>query len=441
MTATATPSAAVAIRSGPLSALPRVRPIYLVAAETALAGVLMANALGRQSFWFDETVTAAEVHRGLRSAVRYALVNEPMTSLYLLAVRAWSAPFGDSEVALRSFSVLAGIALVPVTYALTVRLFNVRTALVAGLLTAVSTTVVAEGQQARQYTLVLLLVALATLCFVRAVEVGTQQSWLLYALVAALSVYAQILVLFVLAAHLLSLLTLQKSEVRWRSVVVAAGGFTLAVIPLFAAILRRGSGGMDWITPTTWARVQNTFEMFACGTGYLLLAELVACVFAFRAALRTWAHSGRGIEAWRYTLLIAWLVVPVIGLLLVSVVQPLFIERYMIGALPALVILTAVGITSMRPPQLAAGFLVALVVLNGAVLVLAQGGPYEDFADAEQVRSVSERHDRVWLMMGAIHFDRDQRRGVVEKFSARYDLVATHRFAGQLEVLRYDARE
>ena len=503
MTATATPSAAVAARSGPLSALSRVRPIYLVAAETALAGVLMTYALGRQSLWFDETVTAAEAHRALRSAVRHALVNEPMTGLYLLVMKAWSAPFGDSEVALRSFSVLAGIALVPVTYALTVRLFNVRTALVAGLLTAVSTTVVAEGQQARHYALVLLLVALATLCFVRAVEIGTRQSWLLYALVAALSVYAHVLVLFVLAAHALSLLALRKSELRWRSIVVALGVFSLAAIPLFAAIARRGDSGVAWISPTSWTRVQHTLEMLAGGTGYLLLAALVACVFAFRSAVRSWAQFGRGVEAWRYTLLIAWLVLPVIGLLLVSVVHPLFVDRYLIGSLPALVILTAVGITSMRPPQLAAGFLVALVVLNGVVLVnwlesetatahtgvpredwrgavalvltdaarddavvvqprdlevaweyyvrqrgspgnapvlvLAQGGPFEDYVNAQQVRSVSEHHDRVWLVIA--HTDSSHRQDVVKKFGARYNLVATHRFAGQVEVLRYDARD
>ncbi|MEX1006724.1 MAG: glycosyltransferase family 39 protein [Acidimicrobiia bacterium] len=493
MTATATPSAAVATRSA--------LPTYLVAAEAVLAAVLMSYTLGRQSLWFDETATAALVHRSLWSAIRYAVANEPMTSLYLLVLRTWSLPFGESEVALRSFSVIFGVALVPAMYALTARLFTDRTALVAGLLTAVSATVVAEAQQARQYALVLLLVALATLCFVRAVEIGTQQSWLLYALVAAVAVYAQILVLFVVAGHALSLLALQKSDVRWRSVLVAAGGFTLAMIPLFAAILRRGGSGLDWIKPVTWARVQHTFEMFAGGTGYLLLAALVACAFAFRAALRTWAHSGRGIDAWRYTLLITWLFVPMIGILLVSFVRPLFVNRYMIGALPAFVILTAAGITAMRPRQLAAGYLVALVVLSAVVLVdwlgsdtttahtgvpredwrgavtyvlahagsgdavvvqprhletaweyyfrrhgsprdapvLALGGPFEDFADDQRVRSISERHDRVWLVMS--HLNSKERRHVLANFGARYDHAARHRFTGRIDVLRHDARD
>ncbi len=501
MTATATPSAAVPTRSGPFSALPRVRPVHLVVAETVLAACLMSYALGRQSLWFDETATASVVHRGLRSAVRYALVNEPMTSLYLLGMRIWSVAFGESEVALRSVSLILGVALVPVVYALTARLFTAQTALVAGLLTAVSSTVVAEAQQARQYSLVLLLVALATLCFVRAVELGTQPSWLLYALVAALAVYAQVTVLLVVAAHALSLLALQKPEIRWRFVLVAAGGFALVVIPLFAAILRRGGGGLDWITSTTWSRVRDTFEMFAGGTGLLLLAALVPCAFAFRAAWRTWSHSGRGIEAWRYALLITWLFVPVIGILLFSVVRPLFINRYMIGALPALVILVAAGVTAIRPWQLAAAFLAALVVLNGVVLVnwlgsdtttahtgvpredwrgavayvlahanhddavvvqprhlesawqyylrrngsprdapvlaLAESGRFEDFADRQQVQAVSEQHDRVWLVTA--HLMGDQGRQVRAKFGVTHDLVATRRFTGQLDVLRYDA--
>jgi mannosyltransferase len=503
MTATATPRAAVAAPTGPSALIRRVRPVHLVAAETVLAAVLMSYTLGRQSLWFDETASASVVRRSLRSAVSYSVKVEPMTSLYFLGLRTWSVAFGDSEAALRSLSLLAGIALVPVMYVLTRRLFGVRTALVAGLLTAVSTTVVAEAQQARAYALLLLLVALATLCFVRAVEIGTQQTWLLYALVAAVAVYLHVLTLFVIAGHALSLLALPKAKVRWRAVLVAAGCLTLVVIPLAVAIvLHGGSGGLSWIKPTTVAAVQNTFEMFAGGTGYLLLAAIVASAFAFRAALGAWARSGRGIEAWRYTLPFTWLFVPVIGMLVISTETPLFVDRYMIGALPALVILTAVGITAMRPWQLAAGFLVALVVLNGVVLVNWLGSdtatahtgvpredwrgavgyvlahavagdavavqprhlelawdyyfrqhgsprdaptlplgvfPWENFADGRQVRSISAHHDRLWLVMA--HADDNARRQVRATFGARYALSATRRFTGQIDVLRYDARE
>jgi hypothetical protein len=73
------------------------------------------------------------------------------------------------------------------------------------------------------------------------------------------------------------------------------------------------------------------------------------------------------------------------------------------------------------------------------VLALALGGPFEDFADDQQVRFISERHDRVWLVMS--HLNSKERRHVLATLGAPYDLAATRRFTGRIDVLRYDARD
>jgi hypothetical protein len=184
------------------------------------------------------------------------------------------------------------------------------------------------------------------------------------------------------------------------------------------------------------------------------------------------ATNGRGIESWRYGVVMAWLVLLVAGVLVLSIVKPVFVDRYQIGALPAFVVLTAIGITRLQPRGLAAGFLVVLdtVVLQPGRLdsawdydasrhtdgrhtdgqntdgqntdgehvpVLLSTREWDDLT-AAQVRSIPGRCARVWLLV--THLDPADRRRVRARFGTRFDLATTRRFPGELEVLRYDAR-
>ena len=76
-------------------------------------------------------------------------------------------------------------------------------------------------------------------------------------------------------------------------------------------------------------------------------------------------HQYRSDAAWPCVLVLAWLVVPLLGSFLTSMVQPMFLPRYLIVALPALPVLAAVGISGLptRPVRmLAVGVLVGLTI-------------------------------------------------------------------------------
>jgi mannosyltransferase len=84
-------------------------------------------------------------------------------------MRAWLW-FGHTEAWIRLPSVLFAIASIPLLYALARRLIGEKAALAAAVLFALSPTDVYYSQEARGYTMTILLVLASTWFFVRAVE-------------------------------------------------------------------------------------------------------------------------------------------------------------------------------------------------------------------------------------------------------------------------------
>ena len=105
-----------------------------------------------QSYWHDEGnslhLAGESVSVILQSAA--ADIHPPA---YYLALKIWRAGLGDTELALRSLSALAGVVLVALLYRLGRFFFNAPAALVAAALAAVNPFLVYYAQEARMYAL------------------------------------------------------------------------------------------------------------------------------------------------------------------------------------------------------------------------------------------------------------------------------------------------
>ena len=79
----------------------------------------------------------------------------------------------------------------------------------------------------------------------------------------------------------------------------------------------------------------------------------------------------------------AWFGVPVAAVTLLEVVRPVYVDRYLLPALLGLALLVAVGVAALRPRQLGAAALAAVVALSGVATVHAgRLGPKEDVRGA-----------------------------------------------------------
>lgn len=299
------------------------------------AGVAFALGLvrlGAPSLWFDEAYTAKVVER----SPLFWLESDQYHVLYDGLVTVWATFAGTSEWALRSPSVLGAAVSAGLVVVLAHRLELDRwVALLSGVLLATSPFVVKWSQQARGYTLLLVLCLAATLLLLRALDRGTRGSWALYGLaLSGVVVWHAVGGLLLVPAH--AVLIAQRRE-RFMPhgllAVVIAGA---VAVPWAATIALRTSGedaGMSWLEAPSVSAVAHALADVSGIAGLGLLLGAVGLVLLRRA--------GRGeLAVW----LGVWALSPFVLALAVTLLRPVFLDRYLITAAPAFAMLAAVAV-------------------------------------------------------------------------------------------------
>jgi mannosyltransferase len=338
--------------------------------ELALAAILGSIALGRRSLWLDETISVTFVGRDLGAVLHLMRTHDSNMSLYHLLL--WAVVRIDaSEVAVRSLSVLAFAATVPVLYLLVRRLADARAGLIAGLLLALNPPAVHFAQEARGYELCLLLVTASAYLFVRALEGRGWGAAIAYAVVAALAGYVHFSALFVPPALALSLLFYPRRSVPWRKAACSAGLLVVLLLP-FAYLARssQASSGVDWAAGNLPGRIATRIHERPPLVAALLLAGLACLVLGWWLLARALGPRLRSPESWKVAVLAAWLVFPVAAVCVLALVdKPIFVDRYFLVCVPPFVGLVALGLARIRRRALAAAALalVAGVSLLGTV--------------------------------------------------------------------------
>ena len=112
---------------------------------------------------------------------------------------------------------------------------------------------------------------------------------------------------------------------------------------------------------------------------YFLLAGL-----ATMAALQSWLKLPPSEEAWRFSFILIWLVLPIALVVGVSFFKPLIVIRYFLACLPALVLVVSAGLERIRQPWLYSAALGVTLVLS----LLAVSSLYSE--DKEDWRGASD---------------------------------------------------
>ena len=177
--------------------------------------VLRLYRLGSQSLWYDESVSAVLARQSMPDLIAHTARDIHPPGYYLL-LHLWVRLAGDSEFALAYFSLLFGLLLIAMAYAVAHHWFNRSVALWAASLIAFSPYNLWYSQEVRMYTLGAFLGLICTFFALQAAwERGkpakARSYWSGYALGATLGLYC--LYYF---AFLLIVLNLYLVVVLWR---------------------------------------------------------------------------------------------------------------------------------------------------------------------------------------------------------------------------------
>jgi len=225
----------------------RVAPGWVLLALTALAAALRFSTLGLQSLWYDEAFTPVHVlHSGLGATLHAVVHTENTPPLWYVLEWGISRVLGTGAVALRLLSAFAGVATVPVAWAIGRELSSSRAAVACAALVAVSPLFVWYSQEARAYALFVLFAALAMLYFLRALRDEDRRSANLtaFAVSGSLALLTHYFAVFLLAPMVV---WLAWDSDRRRAALGAIGALGIVCLALLPLISAQGGHGTQWI--------------------------------------------------------------------------------------------------------------------------------------------------------------------------------------------------
>lgn len=222
--------------------------------------------LSRQnSVWRDEAATWQVARRSTGDIVRMLEHVDVVHSLYYLCMHGLFAGFGPSTTVLRLPSVLAVAAAAACVALIGHRLAGAYVGLGAGLALGLLPAVQFYLQEGRPYALVAAGSAVSTLLLVNALRGrARKRTWAAYACAVLVCGWLNWLALLILPAHLITLLWSRAPRgvrVRWA---VAAGAATAGVLPLALFSLDQ-SGQVSWVPPLTWHMMIGPAILLAIG--------------------------------------------------------------------------------------------------------------------------------------------------------------------------------
>jgi mannosyltransferase len=339
--------------------------VFTLVLLAVAAAILRFSVLARKPFWFDECFSVEVARLGWSDFARLMWRREANMSLYYLLLRGW-LHFGSSLFFIRSLSVIISLATLPAIFWLACKLFDRRVGLLAVALISFNAYHIRYAQEARSYSVFVLLATLSSGFFVAALREPSRRNRFRYVLASVLAVYAHLYALLLLAAHWLSVRR-GKDPTRSHPLGRAWIWIALASSPLITFAAKTGAGPIRWIQRPGIHDVLNFAEQVAGNDGLpLLFLYAAACLVAIipQGKLPGLPRADARSDGWTVRFLLIWLFFPVALILLLSLARPLFLGRYFTFCLPALIILAAAGLARLRPAWLLSLSLAAILLFS-----------------------------------------------------------------------------
>jgi len=343
--------------------------------------------LGAQSLWNDEGTSIALATRSLGAIIDGA-ARDIHPPLYYFLLHFWMLLAGQSEFTVRFLSVIAGVLIVALTYRIARFFFDVEVANVAAYFAAFSPFGIYYSQETRMYIWVAFWAGLSALAMIWMLEVAdwrlentnsnsqtpnskdeTQSpnsrrrrtlAWLLYILATIAALYSHYF-----GAMLLAFENVSFAIWVWLSWRAERPHLRHSIVLWVVAQIICVASFLPWYFLTanqlaSWPAISEPFDLqtllwrvlnvFSVGLTLDAAGSAIAA-FAFAVlvfyGVRRWERNAQTI--WGVTLLLAWMLVPVLAMYAVSLSRPAYNPKFLLLATPPFFILAARGLSRIHP--------------------------------------------------------------------------------------------
>lgn len=359
---------------------------------TLLSGLLLRMVrLGADSLWYDETVSVYLAGSPIRELLRHTAGDIHPPGYYVL-LRGWllATGYGDGragpqghglEFMAAFFSLFFGVLLIALVYAAARRLAGHTVALVAAALVALSPFNIWYSQEVRMYTLAAAIGVVALWALARATTRGGRRAWSVYALAAAAGMVTVYYFAFLLIAALGWALAYTLSRRRPIAPLLVANLAALALYAPWLPIAWRQATDPPvppWRTaPNVWQALVESWTALSLGQSapgwlwpVLVVAAALALLGLVTLARRSPSPGDRVAGPWLAAGLAAGTFGPLVLILVLSLVTPLYHVRYLFTYSPALYVLLAAGLVAVGRRWRPLAIVIALVWVLAAGVTL-----------------------------------------------------------------------
>lgn len=408
---------------------PRNRDAWIVVALVVVATLIRARGITAANLWLDEA-NSWQVASGSWHALFTDVLRSPLGPLYFVLLKPWIGLFGESALVLRSLSLVASIALIPVVYVLGARLLSRSVGLLACALLALSPLELYFAQEARMYALVSLLAAACVLAYAtwRGDAVARSRGALLWYVLTAIALMFTHLVAGVLlvAINIDAAILLARPRARGRIAWIAANAAIAVVVLVYLSSVSAGSAmsSQAWRTPMGlegairsalllpfdalhgqhfyptdfWTALSSLVHGGGINRRFFELLIVQPLVLVVLVAALVAAHRGSPRSGGPRLLALA-LLVPLLAVTLVSSRRGLEFPRYLLFVIPFLFLLLAHGLLALRPRARIASvgiiFIAMLLGEHAERSVVSRDSDYR--ATAELLRRDARPGDRALI--------------------------------------------
>ena len=454
--------------------------------------------LGSESLWLDEAGSIRLASMSIPQIVGKCASTDFHPPFYYFILHYWAVFWGNSEISIRLLSSIFGLLSIAMIYLTGKLLFDRWTGLIAALFLALSQFHIYFSQEARMYTLITFLSLCSMVYFLlllRAPKFGRIAG---YTISNILLLYTHYFGFLIIAAQNIFMLTI---FLRFRR----AGAFTfikwillqtipvLFFLPWLRIVINQWMKIQKnwWMGPVSLQSIQQTLLDYSAGPVLCILFSVLIIIAVLVSFLTTqnkreklsdlfkWAKRPRCVNNLPgIYLCMVWLISPILIPFIISKFsQSIYITRVTIAASPALYLLTAKGIKSVRNKivQIIIGSVIVFILLinlrnyyteikkerwrevvkyieseaqSGDLLIcnsgcylgttvnyystrsdiLKQGSPTGDLVDDSNIQKltqIAQKQPRVWLILCQ---SGDHRGLMKKKLGELSDLVECRRF-------------
>ena len=342
------------------------------------------------SLRLDEAQSLFQTNRDIPGVLNLVAQDVHVPGYHIL-LHFWQLLFGNDIFAARMMSLVFFVALIPAVYALASYTFDRRVGLFAALLVTLSPFMDWYGSEARMYTMLALFTVLHQLAFMKLFKEGKSVHWVWFTLTAIAGMYTHYFFAFVILTEIFFYAMSRKefaAPKAFRKLLIAGAIVAAALAPWIIYVVQLGtaSNTQPSLTEPTSVDLFNTYAQFIFGFQVDGLNTIIVSFWPIVVLLAFFALQANRKTTREVMFFVMAAIIPVLGAFLISVtVRPFFQSRYLIVALPALMIFVA-WVLSIYPTKirrvLQATFIIVMAGLFAVQAINPNTPVKEDYRDA-----------------------------------------------------------